>query len=208
MKTKLLPLIIALLLIASFSFGQEAREEHQMVDRAHEYNLNPPLAEIKVPLNEIASYGGERSNLLYSNGPIITSTGDGYDGGDVSVLENVSLGMDFYGYNVQYNVGNRIADDFVVDSQWTIESIKLFGYQPMSFTGVSTFTGAYLQIWDGSPDDPDSNIIWGDLVTNRMTSTSFTNIFRVLESGSLIDNGRAIMEVNCETPGLVLNPGT
>jgi len=103
----------------------------------------------------------------------------------------------------------ELPNAFVVDSEWTIESIKLFGYQTITtFTGVSTFTGAYLQIWDGSPDDPDSNVIWGDLVTNRMTSTSFANIFRVPEDRSSTANNRAIMDIVCETPGLVLNPGT
>ena len=208
MKSKPLLFIIALVTISNLSFGQEARDKHPMADRANEYNLNPPPAEIIVPLSEIANYGSERSNLLYSNGPLITNVGVGFDGGDVSVLQNTSLGMSIFGSGVQSGLGNRIADDFVVDSEWTIESIKLFGYQTKAFDGISTFTGAYLQIWDGSPDDPDSNVIWGDLVTNRMTSTSFTNIFRVLESGSLAANDRAIMEIVCETPGLVLNPGT
>ena len=147
MKTKPLPLIIALLFVANFSFGQEAHEKHQMADRANEYNLNPPPAEIIVPLAEIANYGSDRSNLLYSNGPLITAEGVGYDGGDVSVVQNTSLGMQTYGFGVQYDEGNRIADAFVVDSEWTIESIKLFGYQTITtFTGVSTFTGAYLLI--------------------------------------------------------------
>jgi len=207
MKTKHLTLIIALVCVTNFAFGQEALNKHQMVDRANEYNLNPPPAEIIVPLSEIANYGSERSNLLYSNGPLITAEGVGFGGGDVSVVQNTSMGMNAWGFAVQYLDDNRIADDFVVDSEWTIESIKLFGYQTMSFTGISTLTGAYLQIWDGSPDDPDSNVIWGDLSTNRMTSTSFTNVFRMLETESLTANSRAIMEIVCETPGLVLNPG-
>ena len=209
MKSKPLLFIIALVTISNLSFGQEARDKHQMADRANEYNLNPPPAEIVVPLSEIANYGSERSNLLYSNGPFITEEGVGFNGGDVSVVQNTSLGMTTWGFGVQKGSDRRIADDFVVDSEWTIESIKLFGYQTKVFDGISTFTGAYLQIWDGSPDDPGSNVIWGDLSTNRMTSTSFTNIFRVLESDDPeTANTRAIMEIVCETPGLVLNPGT
>lgn len=207
MKTKPLLLIIALVFITNVSFGREALDKHPMADLANEYNLNPPPAEIIVPLSEIANYGSARSNLLYSNGPFVTAEGVGFGGGDVSVLQDNSLGMNTYGFGAQNSLGHRIADDFVVDSEWTIESIKLFGYQTKAFDGISTFTGAYLQIWDGSPDDPGSNVIWGDLVTNRMTSTSFTNIFRVDEE-ILTDNNRAIMEIVCETPGLVLNPGT
>lgn len=208
MKSKPLLFIIALVTISNLSFGQEARDKHQMADRATEYNLNPPSAEIIVPLSEIANYGCARSNLLYSNGPFVTAEGVGFGGGDVSVVQNNSLGMNTWGFGAQNSLGNRIADDFVVDSEWTIESIKLFGYQTKAFDGISTFTGAYLQIWDGSPDDPGSNVIWGDLSTNRMTSTSFTNIFRMLESDDPENNIRAIMEIVCETPGLVLNPGT
>ncbi len=197
------------MLIANFSFGQEAREKYQMVDRAHEYNLNPPPPEILVPLNEIASYGGEKSNLLYSNGPFITGEGVGFNGADISLLQSNTLGMSSIGIGVQFADGRRIADDFIVDSYWAVESIKLFGYQSITtFTGNSTFTGAYLQIWDGSPDDPDSSVIWGDLITNRMASTSFTNIFRVTENTGPTDNDRAIMDIICDTPGLVLGPGT
>lgn len=66
-------------------------------------------------------------------------------------------------------------------------------------------THGYLRIYDGPPN-AGGTVVWGDFATNRMASTGFTNIYRVAENN--IGTLRPIMEIVCETPGLVLNPGT
>ncbi|MDV7402301.1 hypothetical protein RZS08_63345, partial [Arthrospira platensis SPKY1] len=88
--------------------------------------------------------------------------------------------MGALGFGFQKVNGNRIADDFVVDGLWNISTLKLFAYQTNSPT-ASTITGAYVQIWDGHPAAGGS-VIWGDLTTNRMIETSFSNIYRISET--------------------------
>jgi hypothetical protein len=119
--------------------------------------------------------------LLFDNGPLITHAGAGGGGADASALQQ-ALGMTTYGYSFQ-NPSFRLADDFVVPSGgWTIGSMTFFGYQTNSTT-TSTFTAMTLRIWDGAPDAPGSSVVFGDAVTNRMTGTTWSGIYRVLDDG-------------------------
>jgi len=142
--------------------------------------------------------------LLYDNGPLVNSAGTGAGGADESILQNSTLGMTTLGAGIQFALGNHMADDFVVDANWTIDEFTFYGYQTNSTT-TSTMTGGYLQIYDGNPS-AGGTVIWGDMVTNRMTSTDFANIYRISETTGGV--ARPVMEIVCETPGLTLAPGT
>jgi hypothetical protein len=148
--------------------------------------------------------GANSRALLYDNGPLVNAPGQGSGGADASVLQQ-DLGMNSYGFNVNQVGGFHMADDFVVDVTWEVESITLYAYQTGS-GNTSTMTGGYLRIWDGAPN-AGGTVVWGDMTTNRMTSTAFTNIYRVLNT-ALLNTDRPIMEVVCATPGLTLEPGT
>jgi subtilisin family serine protease len=145
------------------------------------------------------------ANVLYDNGPFITSFGDGPGGADVSLVQNISLGLTLLGANVSAPTF-RIADDFTVTTPggWTIDNAVFYGYQTGSGTD-STFTAVNFQIWDGPPDDPDSNVIFGDTVTNRMEATDWTNAYRYAESAP--GTTRPVMYVVGEA-GVHLDPGT
>lgn len=139
--------------------------------------------------------------LLYDNGPIITSTGTGYGGADESMLQ---APLTSFGSNINKALHYRISDDFVVSAgTWLVTSVELFGYQTGSTT-TSSFTAVFCRILNGHPDLPGSTVVWGDTVTNRLSSTSFTNIYRVNISGN---NQRPIMKLVVNTPGLYLPPG-
>lgn len=141
--------------------------------------------------------------LLFDNGPLVTHPGGGFGGADASALQNTVLNS--YGAN-QNATTFRIADDFTVSGgAWTIDSIALFGYQTGSTT-TSTFTAANLQIWDGPPNLPGSNVIFGDLTTNRLIRTRFSGIYRVLIT-TLTASDRPIMR-NVVQVGTTLMPGT
>ncbi len=129
--------------------------------------------------------------VLYDNGPLITHPGGGAGGADASALQTV-LGLGSYGFGHQVSAGNRIADDFTIAdaSGWTIETITFFAYQTGSPT-TSTITAVNLQIWDGPPDG-GGTVIWGDSTTNVMTDTTWSNIYRVLDT-ALTDTARPIM---------------
>ncbi|HPJ63611.1 choice-of-anchor J domain-containing protein, partial [Lentimicrobium sp.] len=143
-------------------------------------------------------------NVLYDNGPLVNSPGTGSGGADESILQT-GLGMGTYGFGMQQSAGNSVADDFEVTGNWNIQNIEFFGYQTGSSTS-STFTGVFCRVYDGAPN-AGGTVIWGDLVTNRMISTEWSNIYRN-DNGPGGSTDRPVMRIVAETPGLTLSPGT
>ena len=143
--------------------------------------------------------------VLYDNGSLVTHPGGGSGGADASALQDVSLGMTIFGFGHQISANNRVADDFTVPAgaPWTIDTITFYAYQTGSTT-TSTMNDVRVQIWDGPPGA--STVVFGDLVTNRLASSTFSNIYRTLE-GTLTDTARPIM-ANVVTIGTTLPPGT
>ncbi len=141
--------------------------------------------------------GGSQNFILYDNGPLITHPGGGFSGSDVSALQT-SLGLTTYGFGSNQSDGWRVADDFTISSAtgWWISDITFYTYMTgtYSYPPASTITGLYLQIWNGSPDNPSSTIVFGDQVTNRMIGTYWTNIYRTTDT-NLSDTSRPIMAV-------------
>jgi len=146
--------------------------------------------------------------ILWDNGPLVTHPGGGYNGEDASVLQT-ALGLNTYGFGNQYINGYRMADDFVVDGTgWQVDQVTFFAYQTgtYAYPPVPTITGLYFQIWDGSPDDPGSSVVFGDLTTNRLASTTWPGMYRVLDTDMLITQRPPM--ANVATAGVFLPPGT
>jgi hypothetical protein len=102
--------------------------------------------------------------------------------------------------------GNRVADDFTVTGGgWFINTMTFFGYQTGSGT-TSTFTALNLRIWDGPPNLGSSNVVFGDTTTNRLASSTWANMYRVLDTG-LLDTARPVM-ANVATVNTFLPAGT
>jgi hypothetical protein len=144
--------------------------------------------------------------LLYDNGPLVNSPGTGTGGANESVLQNSTLSMTTLGFGHQVSSGNRVADEFAVTdaSGWDIDDIVFFAYQTGSGT-TSTFTSVNLRIWNGRPGDLGSSIIFGDTTTDRLTSSAFSNIYRVSET--LQDTQRPVMALTVDV-NLQLAQGT
>lgn len=154
------------------------------------------------------SVGPANATVLWDNGPLRTCKGCGADGADESVEQNNSLGMLGLGFVNSIASNSLMADDFTVEGGvWDLTRITVFAYQTSS-PAASTINDLRYQIWDGSPDEPASNIVYGGL-TNSLSGSDWTNIYRVNEtiSGS---NLRPIMRIYSELePGtLLLQPGT
>ena len=144
-------------------------------------------------------------DLLWNNGPIVTHPGGGFGGADASACQT-SLGMINYGIGAQISASNTLADDFTISANSNIEEIDFFVYQTGSGTS-SSINDARIQIWNGQPNAGGS-VIWGDLTTNVYSSSSFSNIYRVLDTG-LLDNQRPVMTVVCLFSSPInLAPGT
>ncbi len=145
--------------------------------------------------------------LLDTRPNLITHPGGGSGGLDESRLQNTSQGMGTIGFGVQQGANNRIADEFVVPAAgWQISDISVYTYQTGSTT-TSTITGLNFQIWDGDPSVVGSTVVFGDTATNRMSTTAFTNIFRVTET-TIGGTTRPIMSATASGLSISLPAGT
>jgi hypothetical protein len=143
--------------------------------------------------------------VLYDVSELVNNPGGGYGGADGSMIE-AALGHTLYGWGHQHALGYIIADSFTVPigETWQIDELTTFAYQTGSGT-TSTITGVYAQIYDGDPMG-SGTVIWGDLTTNRMTNTTWSNIYRTTDTAPL-DTQRPIM-VQTSTIGTTLSAGT
>ncbi len=156
-----------------------------------------PLSNFQLPL------GG----VLYDNGPLVTHPGGGSGGADASALQT-ALGMGTYGFGHANTSAFRVADDFTVPTGgWTLDQIIFYAYQTGSPT-TSTITGVYLRIWDGPPGDPGSSVVFGDTTTNIMSATTWSNIYRTLDTDVPTATTRPVMANTAELGGLYLPEGT
>ncbi len=141
------------------------------------------------------------ATVLFNNGTIVNSPGTGPGGTDESIIPS---GGSSFGFHFGQSAGSSVAEDFDVFETWTINSVEFQGYQTLSGT-TSSFTGVYFRIYDGKPGE-GGNVIWGDLTTNRLSESTFANIYRVDAPGQGTD--RPIMNLICNDLNVELNPGT
>jgi hypothetical protein len=140
---------------------------------------------------------------LFDNGTLVTGVGNGFGSADTST---VFTGHTVFGSNVN-NASFRLAEDFTVSgTSWDLTSLQWYGYQTGSTT-TSTFTAAFVTIYDGVPGAIGTNVVAGDFTTNRLTSAAFSNIYRV--NTTLTDSTRPVMDLNIDMQWApVLAPGT
>ncbi|CAN5465251.1 hypothetical protein BH10BAC5_BH10BAC5_11860 [soil metagenome] len=140
--------------------------------------------------------------ILYNNGPLINSAAT-IGGNACSIIRPP---MTTLGAGHALSALIRVADDFVVPAGgWKIDSIYFYAYQTGS-TLTSTMTSVNFQIWNGVPGAPGSVVVFGDTTTNRMTRTSFSNIYR--NSDSANTTRPVMLNVVGLGTGVVLPPGT
>ena len=141
--------------------------------------------------------------VLYNNGPLVNSPGTGAGGADESIIQ---APINSFGFNNNQAGPYFVADDFTVaGGSWAVTSMDFFGYQTGSTT-ASTYTGLYVCIWNGKPGVAGSTVIWGDMTTNILASSVWSNIYRVNAPNG--GTTRPVMKLTANTPGLTLNPGT
>ncbi|MEW5986507.1 MAG: hypothetical protein AB1791_07740 [Chloroflexota bacterium] len=147
------------------------------------------------------------AGVLYDNGPLVNSPGTGVGGADESVLQNFTLGMSTLGFGHQLVAGNRIADDFTISDPygWQIDQITFYAYQSNSGNN-STMTAVNYRIWDGPPNNPASVVVFGDTTTNRLITSTWSNIYRVTEESTGNNTERPVM-VNVVSAGVILTAG-
>lgn len=180
MKKILLTIILSIAII--FAFGQA--QELAPIGGTSNVTLKPGIT---IPPLSAAPV------IAWDNGPLVNSPGTGVGGADESVLQST---MSTLGFGFQSIAGNIIADDFVLAATTEITSILVYGYQTGSST-TSTINDVYIEIYDGEPGAGGS-VVWGNMTTNRMVSSTWSGIYRVAEAASGSNTDRPIMECTCE----------
>jgi hypothetical protein len=132
----------------------------------------------------------------------VTDPGAMSNGADASWIKGT---QSTYGPGAQNSSGNMVADDFTLETASTINEIEVYGYQTGSTT-TSTFTGLYATIYDGAPN-AGGQVVWGDMTTNIMTSTSFTNAYRGSDN-TPTGTTRPIMALTATGLNIELEAGT
>ena len=150
--------------------------------------------------------------ILYDNGTVaggsgfaglVTPSVTGFGGAPASVLQGTST---LLGAGHQISAFNRVADDFTVSGGVLIDSLKFFAYQTGSTT-TSTINDVRVRIYNGPPN-AGGVVIYGDTTTNRLSSTSWSGIYRT-GSTTPTDANRPIMTVKVNiSPALNLAAGT
>jgi hypothetical protein len=155
---------------------------------------------IAPPNSAVVNADKGQKTMLLENANIVTDPGLGAGGADFSwPWDGNSWGSSCaiagpFGITVNFDI---------VDISWTIDSVRVYAYQTGSTT-TSTLNDVRIQIWSGVPGAVGSTVVWGDLTTNRMTSTRFTNTYRGTDYAN---TQRPIMVAVCSTPSLTLLQG-
>lgn len=185
----------ALLIVVSMFFAFSA-VAFESVD-------NMPSRDISIPAGTGPIWDGPK-DLLYDNGPFVTSIGTGVGGADESVADPLEENN---GFGCQYEYFYMITDQFEVPAgeTWDISSITLFIYQTEAPT-TSTISAVYISIFDDFPEY--GNLVYGDMFVDVLTSTSWTNCYRVQYSVQGISADRPIMANVLEFTDLTLTGGT
>ena len=153
------------------------------------------------------------ASVIYTNGPYVTHVGGGFGGLDASLLQNTTLGHNFFGHSANGASAGpadsfRLADDFTVPAgqMWYVQSVKVHSYR-LVVAGSSpiTFTDGVCRIWDAPPNGA-ANVVFGDVTTNRLVASTFDNCYRAFEATPL-NNQRGVVESELAV-GKLFGPGT
>ena len=150
--------------------------------------------------------GSQGGPWEFSSNTYVTDPGVMPGGADASWIKG---SQSTWGPNANWSAGNGayylLGDSFTLDAATNINEIEVYGYQTGSTT-TSTFTGLYAQIYNGNPMD-GATVVWGDINTNLMTATAFTNCYRGTD-GDTGGTTRPIMSVTASGLDIQLPAGT
>ncbi len=131
----------------------------------------------------MAAANSAMAQILWDNGPLSTGavSSNGVAAPTGTTWSECQLTNTVGGFSQAQAAGISLADDFTLAAGGTINRISFFGYQTGSTT-TSTFTSLRFQIWNGRPGDGGSAVVFGDLTTNRLSSSAFSNIYRIFNA--------------------------
>lgn len=128
----------------------------------------------------------------------------------------------FAGFACYKDVGDpagtyRVSDGFHVNQEhgWSVDSVTFYIYVP-GYTGTtSPLSGANVRLWDGRPGDEGTQVLWGNVTSNKLISAVRTNNYRVFNTRAIPvgtptippNTQRRIWEVKVSLDGVTLPLG-
>jgi len=103
---------------------------------------------------------------------------------------NLFTGFSCYRDPLEFTSGGgsfRIADDFAVTNPngWRLDSLTVYIYQPNYILTAPPISSANLRLWSGRPDLAVSQVLTGNVTTNRLISATRTDTYRIANSRPL-----------------------
>lgn len=156
--------------------------------------------------------------VLFDNGPMSTgpthslgtSAPSGTNWSEIQTNGTLTNGTIGYGLNYTSTSStgpNHQADDFTVGaSGWNVTGFVVYGFRSGGGIGEQYLTGV-LRIWDGVPGATGSNVVAGDLTTNILQTTTFTNLYRTGRGSASTTRPIMALALNFAAP-VVLSQGT
>jgi photosystem II stability/assembly factor-like uncharacterized protein len=158
---------------------------------------------------------------IYNNGPVISSrvsvSGVAAPAG-FRWSEMQAIGAEansLLGVNDAQNSFSRfrLADDFIVPTgqTWRIDSLVTYSYQSNDQGFATPYTSANVRIWRGAPDSAGSTVVFGDTLTNRLTTSYNSRVYRISNTttpapGTVPEFSRVLYQ-NTISAGITLVPG-
>ena len=101
-----------------------------------------------------------------------------HEAGNPAVVNAIS------GFAVTRSAGFQVADDFTVPlgRQWLLSSVVVFGFETDYEQVESPFAEFYFRVWDGPPGAAGSAVVYGDVVTNRLSGSADALTYRIFNT--------------------------
>ncbi len=98
--------------------------------------------------------------------------------GDLTIANTLA------GAGAQITANNTVADDFTVPAgpDWAVSKITVYAYSTGYAGTTSPFNDVRIRIHNSNPMAGPTTVVFGDLTTNRLSASSFTNIYRIFNS--------------------------
>ena len=134
-------------------------------------------------------------SVLHDGGAIVTS-GGGPGGANLSAVQT-RLGLSLTGHAVTIGNGMSAAEDVVVPAGgWRVTRFEFEAFQPGADPGVVPFDRVHVRVWNGVPGQAGSNIVFGDLATDRLAGVAFAYEHSIVKAHDLSRVNRAFFTAN------------
>lgn len=128
-------------------------------------------------------------------------------------VANTTLGFTTI-YNNALSSNFKLADDFTVPpgQSWAVSQVSVYAYQTGSAASPSPFDVMRVEIWNGDPSVSGSAVVFGDMTTNRLSSSVDSVTYRtansLVPSTTTPGTTRRIWKLNADISGVTLTAGT